>query len=451
MYLSSYIININIGNSNLLVNGINGHVDLISSYIAKLLQNKDFKKINRNILNRLINRHYIFNNIKEEEIIYKKTEKDVYYQLVNDKKRSIIINFSEACNLNCVYCTSKKRRKNKRMSIEHVDKIFEFIKKFYKRFRFNKNIILFGGEPLMEKNSSLFNYLLKKILNTKFKLFIISNGVSINKYIDVIKENKEKIARFQITLDGPPEIHDKKRYGLNYTKTFDLILNNIIELLKLKIPITLRSNMEDSSFYHLHKLVKILENKKIDRNKYLKPYLALIHTYHLKGTSNPITQPVKYIKKFRKQSEKHPELLIYKEKNLYQYPETFLMNVINKRRNIPRITPCNTAGAKVFVFASDNKIYACESSVDIKEFVLGEYFPRIKWDKNNVKKWKNRCSTKMRKCKRCPLVFICGGGCSLDAYEKNKSIMKPICDGGIENLKEFVKLNKDRILKLINK
>ena len=53
----------------------------------------------------------------------------------------------------------------------------------------------------------------------------------------------------------------------------------------------------------------------------------------------------------------------------------------------------------------------------------------------------------MNKCRKCPLVFVCGGNCPLHAYEKYKDINKTVCYGGIKDLQEFAKLNKDEIFK----
>ena len=308
---------------------------------------------------------------------------------------------------------------------------------------------MFGGEPLMLSNKDLFSYFLKKIKANDYKLYVFTNGVTIEKYLDIFKRYKKQIEAFQITIDGPREIHDKLRVGKDYPKTFTLITNNIDKLLKLRFKINLRTNISKDNFTYLPGFAKFIARKKWNKYKHFSSHIALIdnNTKDCSCINNPKSQSVKYIKKFREMAKKNPELSLYKEENLYDDSQEFVMKIIKKRHNYPKITYCMSCGGKSLTYAADGKIYSCMASVGIDEFCLGEYYPKLLWNKTNLKKWKNRLSINMKKCKKCPLVFICGGNCPLNSYNKYNDIYTPFCANAKKNLEEFVQLNEDRILK----
>ncbi len=444
MIISSYIIDIKIDNYTLIINGLNGHSDLLETRLWDRIRTNINSVSDIYLINRLIKRKYILKNKSEEKQIYK----GVVKKLKNDRMRQLVINLTENCNLSCPYCISSTRRSSKILSRKKIDKIFYIIRTLERKYQFFYKITLFGGETLMLSNRQILEYLLKKLKETKYKLHIVTNGVTINKYIDLIKDNTDKMASFQITLDGPSELHDKTRIGPNYPKTFHLISKNINRLLQLKRKVLIRTNIGEHTLKYLPKLAKYIYKEGWNNDKNFHTFISLIHTYHINSSKcNPIASPTKYIKKLRSLKKIHPELSIYEESTLYNYTEQFLMNILKGKSNIARNANCSTIRSRYLTFSSDNHIYTCFATIGIKDFSVGTFYPKLKWNKKNLQLWENRLSNNMKKCKKCPLVFICGGNCPLDAYEKNKDVNKPVCYGGLKSLEEFVQLNKDEIFK----
>lgn len=55
------------------------------------------------------------------------------------------------------------------------------------------------------------------------------------------------IKSVQITIDGPPEIHNKRRKVINGEDSFDVILRNIRNIYDL-LDITIRINVDSSKY-----------------------------------------------------------------------------------------------------------------------------------------------------------------------------------------------------------
>jgi len=448
MVASSFIYEIKLDRFTFLLNGLNGCSDIIQSSLWEKVKKGKYMNFYKNTIKDLKDRKFIFEDKNEELKLYNDSSTKLEQRLFQDKRRIISINISEDCNLSCPYCISSKRRSQKMLSKAHIDKIVALLNSFEKKYNVIPRITLFGGEPLMLRNRHIFEYLIKKIEGTKFKLHIITNGVTIDKYLDLINENSDKFQFFQITLDGPPEIHNRTRISKKYPKTFKLITGNIQRLLDLNFKVRVRTNLNKASLEKLPKLARFIKKKKWDKYKNFRGNMGLISTYQLKFCkNNPRSNSVKYIKQFRQLKKKHPELSLYNECDLYTQADKLITNSLKDKTNKPMISYCTTINSRHFTFASDNQIYNCFAAVGIKDFSIGTYFPKLKWNKNNLAIWKTRVSTQMDKCRKCPLVFVCGGNCPLHAYEKNGNINKPVCAGGIKDLEAFVKLNKDKILK----
>ena len=99
----------------------------------------------------------------------------------------------------------------------------------------NIHISWYGGEPLLAKDAvwDLSKQFLKscETFGAYYSATIITNGYLID---DETVENflKYKIVKVQITIDGPPDIHNKRRKLKNDSKpTFDVILKNVKKFL----------------------------------------------------------------------------------------------------------------------------------------------------------------------------------------------------------------------------
>jgi uncharacterized protein len=150
-----------------------------------------------------------------------------------------------ACNFACGYCFQGLNKPTKKMTPEVQDAIITFVKgtKGLK----NLNIVWYGGEPLMGKESI---FRLSDILIAycdKHKI-AYSAGIVSNAYFLTGEMAAQLYARrvkwVQVTIDGDRETHDMMRPLTSGHGTFDRIIENIAETLdETPLSISVRVNV----------------------------------------------------------------------------------------------------------------------------------------------------------------------------------------------------------------
>lgn len=201
-------------------------------------------------------RAYRSNDVQEEGLIQKALD-----NIQHPTPRYMEVNFNQACNFKCAYCSphlstewlkevqehggyklSSGTHNDKgwvdRLGIDnspdnpYVQSFWEWWPTVYKDL---KTFRMTGGEPLMDKNTfRVFDYV-KQNPNPELNLCITSNccppGNQWNKFMDAIKEiaNEETLNHFQLycSLDTWGEQAEYIRNGLDY----EVLRKNIIQFL----------------------------------------------------------------------------------------------------------------------------------------------------------------------------------------------------------------------------
>ncbi len=296
-----------------------------------------------------------------------------------NKSLSLWIYTTMDCNFDCYYCY--QNREAVYMSDEVADKTYKFCEKLINELKPEElEVIFIGGEPLLnvpiiEKMTELFKD------QQQIKFSIITNGSLLN------KENVElllshNVTHFQITLDGPPEIHNQRRIYRNGAGSFDTILENLLYLLnnyEEKIDVNLRINIDEENINYLKNLLKILKENKLNGR--------LILT--IGDTIGQNSKPILY----------QQIIEFYK----YAVSEGFAIM-------ITETSVCWMGSERLFLFAADGKIYKCTSLVGQEKYSVGN----VNNDTNhildnnfyaigNMRPWKE--------CLGCEFLGICSGGC----------------------------------------
>lgn len=201
-----------------------------------------------------------FNILKEKEFIvskdYNEKEKAVL-KLKSETKEShffeLIINPTLNCNLKCWYCY-EKHLKNTHISKETLNSIFIFIKNIVEQKDLEKLLItFFGGEPLLEFNSSILEIIqyAKKVCNKynkKLMLSFVTNGTLLNSDIINLLYMNEYDCTFQVTFDGNRKFHDATKKMARVNSTFDIIIENIMYALSKGFKFIIRYNYTKDNF-----------------------------------------------------------------------------------------------------------------------------------------------------------------------------------------------------------
>lgn len=164
-----------------------------------------------------------------------------------------------ACNFACPYCYEDAGMGA--MSIEVQNALIENVRKMAKSGR-DIDITWYGGEPLMamdiiDRLSNAFIDICNEF-HRRYSAFIVTNGYGINN--EVIEQlRKCRITGVQITLDGGPNTHNKRRI-LKGTRgpTFQKILESTKLLKKNKFNVNIRINVDRTNFDEVNDLVDIM-------------------------------------------------------------------------------------------------------------------------------------------------------------------------------------------------
>ncbi len=183
------------------------------------------------------------------------------------------------CNFACSYCYEELQSiQSETMEASTADAIVCLCKQINPKGVY---VTLYGGEPLLNKDICL--YLLEeinKLDNCNVVSNIVTNGYLIDaKTASSLAERGVKSA--QITLDGPPEIHNAQRMLKGGGETYDVVVQNIIEASKY-MKIQVRVNISDESASGFNSIQKLFEE-----NPGISVYPAAIQDYKKAGCAIP--------------------------------------------------------------------------------------------------------------------------------------------------------------------
>lgn len=240
---------------------------LINKETYDLLEKGEFIKIEKEILNKLIDFEYIVpNSIDEFKEIMSINRKG----LKDSKTLSSIIQPTSNCQLGCGYC-GQVHSKNT-MSDSVTDKTIErIINKIQDKKYESLKITWYGGEPLLGYSSILkISNTLQEFTKSKgiyYSGVMITNGLSLKPNIFKELYLKHNVYRFQITLDTTKEFHNKRRITKEGVETFDLIINNILNIVNEEYytaltdrPIFIRMNIDKSNYQEVEKFIDYLSD-----------------------------------------------------------------------------------------------------------------------------------------------------------------------------------------------
>jgi len=87
------------------------------------------------------------------------------------------------------------------------------------------------------------------------------HGTFSEKYVDLLQKHSERIEMLTITLDGNPDVQDKRRVYLDGRGTFSVVLNRLKLLCDARIPFTIQINIDKENLHTIEELIYILRRE----------------------------------------------------------------------------------------------------------------------------------------------------------------------------------------------
>lgn len=314
---------------------------------------------------------------------------------------------TERCNLVCPYCFEINKQQID-MSKEVQNSIINYIKKSsYASY----SITWFGGEPLL-RNDVIENLLeeLSKLNNKKMKGHcLITNGTLLSpKVFEIFK--RYPLDEIQITFDGLKERHDSLRCYKNGAGTFDKIKDGIINFANVfpKTRISFRINVDKKNqdeFKNLCEEIKGWFNDSL--NVKYNIYPGIIQDKGAESCSSSCLNKFDELDFYMKIKSKGI--------NYFHYP-------IRKRSG------CIATSTSTAVIGSDGDIYRCWEDVGNKDYVVSNITSSVISNQNLYSDYLiNGSKFNSSKCRICPFLPICSGGCPKERMKDYKESNINLC------------------------
>lgn len=338
------------------------------------------------------------------------------------------------CNFDCIYCYEKNERQNATMPKNVQDKIVEFVKQQTKHVE-SINIGWYGGEPLL--TFDIVKDISERVMNickerdVMYSSFIVTNAYKLNK--EIAKELKKLNMEFvQITLDGPEDIHNKRRPLKGGQGTFRKILENMSELVDILPDISLRINVDKENVERVDEILEELDKFGLKNKIYAYlGYVEPINDCYSIGKCLTTTEYSYIDSKFDDKLQRFGFI----EDNLHKYP-------------VLKSNFCSADKTNSLVIAPNGDIYKCWSDIGKNEYKVGNILNiEFPYDKGNIEKLMGYMlydATIDRKCKECEILPLCMGGCPrnrLDNKDDRCSIYKYVLKEHIERISQSLYQN----------
>ncbi|WP_461672529.1 radical SAM protein [Priestia megaterium] len=195
---------------------------------------------------------------------------------LSDEIQELIIMPTEQCNFRCTYCYEDFSIG--RMSKEIINGIKILIDKRIENLKL-LHISWFGGEPLVAKdivlNISEHAYRKAKEHGVLFQGSMTTNGYNLNSRTFSSLVNAG-VTDYQISLDGPRDIHNQTRLRADGEGTFDKIWDNMIYIRnsKLDVSIVFRVHLDVEKIRHVDSLIEDIRREFLTDSRFsimLKP------------------------------------------------------------------------------------------------------------------------------------------------------------------------------------
>jgi uncharacterized protein len=320
------------------------------------------------------------------------------------------------CNLGCPYCFMG--RKGGALSRSGQDGIITFVRRFLADNEVpGMSVDWLGGEPLLALPT--IQHLSEEFMGLcrdkgiPFKAQVITNGTLITgAAIDSLASCG--VDRLQITLDGPREVHDRRRpWKVGPRSSFDDILAGLDRIVG-RFLIRLRINVDRHNLHEAWSLLDLFEERGwLGADQQFFPYLSRVSPFT--DACSSVLGDACDMDSFYKVQFRWIERLFELGvpvvfQGLYQYPQ-------------PRLYNCGAVGSNGFIFNAAGEVHKCGLTVDDSSQSVGSIGEVLDPGSPPFQKWSHFSPFDNPQCRRCAYLPTCLGGCPRDQI-KDRSFQR---------------------------
>lgn len=470
---SQYIVYVPYRNDGkyILVHGYTGAVDMVEPEVAKYLlcheagssDASERPTLSAETIEHLQSRGFLTTKTPAEEETHLCRLGEALHRRERSSGSSFYLCPTYQCQLRCGYCFELWLYKKgedymgKQMTPPMVDAAFDAIRCIQPEPRKVKTITLFGGEPLLAQNVEIVSYILELCARDHYaNVSAITNGVDLDSYLHLLGRAPGKIGFIQITLDGPPEVHDERRYGPDGQGSYEAIVANIPRALETGAHVSIRTNVDQTNLEHIDTLARLYHEKGWSSRPNFTAYCQavfvtdsshqLVPLLNSKGEEIVLSKShkarlgvsrVKLAETIRRKQEEYPYIKFQRETS--GVARTFESLVERGPLHTFHPTFCGTSN-DMYVFDAWGDVYVCTEAVGDPSGKVGTFFPELHFVKPSLENFHSRTIMSNPICRKCPWALFCGGGCMEHAKQAKGEYHTSYC---AEYQSLFVKLLPD--------
>lgn len=320
-----------------------------------------------------------------------------------------------ACNFRCPYCYEKGKEyvTMNQKTVEEIKKYFRQLKEEYKYVE----VTWYGGEPLLAFDiiTELMEELWSDFGSENVFAGAVTNGYLLTK--DIVADMKKlNINNIQVTIDGPPEIHNERRRLPSGKDTFFVILNNLKDALEIypELIITIRINVDKTNINRVDEIEMHLEQfGLLDK---VGVYVAPVTNINETCVDNVCFN----VKEFALE-----EIKLMQRRGMDYY-----------RMPFRSVYMCGAVASNSLLIDAKGDLYKCWDDVGDEREKVGSLFQKNEGINRNMLKWLSHSIEEDEECMRCAYLPVCMGGCAnYHIKYKNKR-----CHPIKENANQMVRL-----------
>ncbi|MCL1805774.1 MAG: SPASM domain-containing protein [Clostridiales bacterium] len=429
------------GGGYVLLSGLTGAMDAINDELHNLVREKTRNADTREIR--------FFENELEDKVRELWLERChlTYLSHTEEKKRleaaaralhyrqrlepGFVIVPDAGCNYACTYCfernlhtrlSSGEEAKSK-MDGEEAARVFRAIDRIAVGVQAAKAIILYGGEPLRIENKGVVEQIVRMGAERGYTFSAVTNGHDLDVFIPLLGEGR--ISDIQVTLDGPPRIHDQRRLPRDGSPSYERVTANLRRALReTDARLHIRVNADEGNRDAICELLERFRDDGWLDNERIRIRIAEVFCGDRCGPLSPLKDAEALKDSLRNFMESYPRIAVG---SLTSHAGR-IIGALSADKPYPLRSAYCAAAAGQYIFLPGGKIYCCWESVGNARGEIGEYAEDgAALDPSRAPEWFGRNAALIPACSDCAYCLICAGGCPQHALDSSQSLYTPYC------------------------
>lgn len=462
----------------LLIHGYTGAHDVVSRDIASYLRANETVKPPKPLygewsrepiaahdapsgetLERLRKRGYLTDKTPEEEAqLLDRIAAAIH---ARERMPSYVVMTTYDCNLRCAYCFQDHMRTDPAfahllvtMTPQLFDRLLASLPAIEARHGVTappmRSFLFFGGEPLLAAARPSIEYFMRRaqeLVPTTFRA--ISNATELDAYDGLLGPGG--IEWFQITLDGPPDEHDRRRIRADGSGSWTAIARNITLVLERGCTVSVRMNIDRTNIGQLDRLAEEIDRLGWFAHPQFSAHVAAVHASNAHTEKATTFDSYELGVELRRLAAERPLLSRFAvpADSLKSRIASVLRGAIDPRAQ-QHPTYCS-AHTSTYVFDPRGDIYACWERTGDERVRIGylgpdgpvfpsgdprppapngrKLLPLASAEPIGIDAWRQRTISSNKTCRACRYALQCGGGCAAQALNQKHKYLTNYCDG----------------------